>query len=1164
MTTFFNYCFDKRRFSNFLQWFFRQHGHQKVLHLLEKLKSVGFQSATQAGFSISIEDLQIPELKSTILFNTSTFQNQNLTPIENYQKIIELWNFTNETLKVQVIQSFEISDFFNPVYLMAFSGARGNISQVRQLVSMRGLMADPQGQIIDFPIRSNFREGLTLTEYLISCSGARKGIVDTALRTAASGYLTRRLVDVAHHVIISQIDCSSKKGFLLENLYDKKKKILSLEQRLVGRILAEKIVKIGDKNQEITKSMSKKICNSRNKVLIRSPLTCLSSKFICQLCYGWNLAEGQLVSIGEAVGILAAQSIGEPGTQLTMRTFHTGGVFTGTILDQTHSPCGGQILYPFFLNGLLIRTQQGQVAYLTKNSGTLKIQRNSHNKKLYSNIERFLNFNAGQLGSERKRNLFLTNLCLTITKSKKDYSAIFFIFQNSTILYVRQGEYIRKHQLLAEVPFLNTEAYLLEKEQAVLAPVSGEIYFDVVLFEKTRVDLSLSKIWILFGHLFPAQLKFTVFQKLDIIAGNYPINQIELFDTRAEREYNTKFQFKKINYYFRRKFGQKDWQFFFNEFEQNSNLNRKFIWTNTSSNSSYVYVSAQGFLKKKQNLSFVSTLDFSWNKFRKKISQTAFTFMHPLGAVKIENFLLSILNLLYLNKYQIFINWSKNWTRAHLNHQPKIIHWKDLPLQKYIFLINFINKKFDATLSLSEAAAERYSFGSACRNFSFSIESQSIGFHCFIRIPLYLSFAEAEINNKKIQLNKKFNLIKFFIENQFPPRDSATPRSVESISLASTSALKGSLQNNFQNLYLQQFKWNFLTCSASAIKIASKTLNKYFDIHYFLLKNFINFRNCHLRFIYLKPQSFCFQSIVEKRVERRESNSCHKLLSKNRFLNTRTPKSFQIIQKKYSRSKRIQTFVRFFKYFENSEVVDLRVAQKKMLLSTMSDFFCQTSPKISKLGALIQNGQTVAQIQDFCLYRKTTNYLLSNQSIFYSYFGKLISQNERICTVFYSQPKTGDIVQGIPKIEQILEVRSPVNSPKSVVNNIQRIYGGQGIYISDKHIEIIVRQMTSNALILDPGPTGLLCGEIVAIQWIERINADQAKASVSKKVLYEPIFMGMTRTCLEMSTFLSAASFQETTRVLSQAALKNQIDFVRGIKQNVILGNLIPIGTGVL
>ena len=407
---FLNHCFDKRRFQSFLYWFFKKShsGQWRLLNFLEKLKFLGFHSATQAGFSISIDDLKIPFPKSPILsaaenivFNADLHLiSGHLTTIERYQRIIEIWNRTSEKLKYQVLQSFQISDFLNPVYLMAFSGARGNISQIRQLVGMRGLMADPQGKIIDFPIRSNFREGLTLTEYLISCSGARKGIVDTALRTAASGYLTRRLVDVAHHVIISQIDCqqvlkpkgqgaltqtlvdfskTSQCGIWIEALYDQQKEILPLQQRLVGRILAETItfpeksLVIGLKDQEISQITSQKICKYRKKVLIRSPLTCQSSKFICQLCYGWNLSEGQLVSVGEAVGVLAAQSIGEPGTQLTMRTFHTGGVFTGRLIDQTYAPFFGTAYYNSFCNGLLIRTVHGRIAYLSKNNGILSI-----------------------------------------------------------------------------------------------------------------------------------------------------------------------------------------------------------------------------------------------------------------------------------------------------------------------------------------------------------------------------------------------------------------------------------------------------------------------------------------------------------------------------------------------------------------------------------------------------------------------------------------------------------------------------------------------------------------------------------------------------------------------------------------------------------------------
>ena len=1026
-TIFFNYCFDKRRFSNFLQWFFRKNGHQKLLHLLEKLKFFGFHSATEAGFSISIEDLKIPELKSTILFNSVT---TDLTPIENYQQILELWNHTNQTLTSQVIQSFQISDFLNPVYLMAFSGARGNISQIRQLVSMRGLMADPQGQIIDFPIRSNFREGLTLTEYLISCSGARKGIVDTALRTAASGYLTRRLVDVAHHVIISQIDCESNKGFLLESLYDQKKKILSLEQRLIGRILAETIVLNGlkiMKNQEVSKSLSMQICHAHNKVLIRSPLTCLSSKFICQLCYGWNLAEGQLVSIGEAVGILAAQSIGEPGTQLTMRTFHTGGVFTGTVMDQTYSPCPGYVSYPCFLNGLLIRTQQGQIAYFTKNSGTFKIQ-SLHNSN--PNHERFLFLNAGQLGLVRGKNPFLVHIFQSL-QIFDNFDSKHFVFPNSTILYLRQGEHIRKGQLLAEVPFFTNT---FEKEQEVLSPVSGEIFFEnLVLFEKTRFDskkFQFAEIWLLFGQPTPQFL----FKKLDLIAGYLPFKQIEL--PHILKNEKTVLYFKNISYYT------------FSELNTNFELNTKIF------------------------------------KIRKQLKQ--------------------------------------NGSRTPNQFQPKIVHWKDIPLQKYIFIIKCFPRTFGCTNTI-----------------------KTLGFYAFIRIPIW---SNSTSENRRISENSSENrrISKFFIDIQYPKLQ----------------------KNMFEKRSKKQkhiiFKWNFWSFTYGKSRISWKILNKYCETYDFLLMNFENFQNHNIRFLQNKPKKCVYQSSVSVLTYPKITDIKYK---KSKKTNSQT---FQIIQKNYFRSCKIQIFTRFFKYFQNSEILDLRVSQKQNLFSTLSDFVARFGNDSTKLGAVIpRSGQYIARIQsNKNLYRKATNYLLNNQSILYGHYGKCISQNERLCTVFYNQPKTGDIVQGIPKIEQILEVRKNIlfknvdetylpNLQKSVINNIQRIYGGQGIYISDKHIEIIVRQMTANALILEPGQTGLLCGEIVGLQWIERINS-----TLMNKVLYEPILMGMTQTCLEMSSFLSAASFQETTRVLSRAALQNQIDFIRGIKQNVILGNLIPIGTG--
>ncbi len=399
---FFNFTFDKGRLKNLVSWTLQHYGHYKTVELLEQLKKTGFEYATKAGISLGIDDLKIPPKKHVLLLSaeqltkvtTQQYQRGDITAVERFQRLIDTWHRTSEQLKQEVISHFEETDILNPVYMMAFSGARGNISQVRQLVGMRGLMSDPQGQIIDFPIQSNFREGLTLTEYIISSYGARKGIVDTALRTANAGYLTRRLVDVAQHVIISHYDCGTKKGIFLLDMKEGNKTIVSARTRIIGRVLARDIykpktnIKIFSRNQEITTDVAFEITKYTNKVFVRSALTCNTTKLICQLCYGWSLAQGNLVSVGEAVGVIAAQSIGEPGTQLTMRTFHTGGVFSGDVSDEIRAPYNGFVHYDNIIPGVLIRTLDGKIGFLTKSDGFLFF---SLNKKLdlSSDIKKF-------------------------------------------------------------------------------------------------------------------------------------------------------------------------------------------------------------------------------------------------------------------------------------------------------------------------------------------------------------------------------------------------------------------------------------------------------------------------------------------------------------------------------------------------------------------------------------------------------------------------------------------------------------------------------------------------------------------------------------------------------------------------------------------------------
>lgn len=466
---FWNQTFDKGRLKNFVLWFLKTHGEHKTIHLVEELKNIGFQYATKAGISLGIEDLKIPEKKYSLIMDAEQlsiatikqYKRGEITGVERFQRLIDTWHRTSEGLKQEVIDNFEATDILNPVYMMAFSGARGNISQVRQLVGMRGLMSDPQGQIIDFPIRSNFREGLTLTEYIISSYGARKGIVDTALRTANAGYLTRRLVDVAQHVIISSFDCGTKRGIFLTDMKEGNKIIYSLQNRLVGRVLARDVYnkqksQIAPRNVEISMDLAGNLAFNHPKIFVRSSLTCQTKKLVCQLCYGWSLAQGNLVPIGEAVGVVAAQSIGEPGTQLTMRTFHTGGVFSGDVSDQIRAPFNGIVEYDTAIAGTLIRTPEGKIAFLTKNEGSFIVHR-------------------------------LQNEQMNQPTETKRFKIPFY-----TLLFLKNGSITYEKEVIAQISSINRQKNATDQaELTIKSELSGQFYSKILDLKENKVGPKL-------------------------------------------------------------------------------------------------------------------------------------------------------------------------------------------------------------------------------------------------------------------------------------------------------------------------------------------------------------------------------------------------------------------------------------------------------------------------------------------------------------------------------------------------------------------------------------------------------------------------------------------------------------------------------------------------
>ncbi len=336
----------KKQLGKIIDKCIRTHGTSDTAEVLDKIKATGYKFSTKSAITVAVTDIQVPEKKKQILADAENevekimqkYRMGLLTNEERYQQVIKIWAAASGKVTDAMMENL---GEFNPIFMMADSGARGSTNQIRQLAAMRGLMADTQGRTVEIPIRANFREGLNVLEYFISSHGARKGLTDTALRTADSGYLTRRLVDVSQEVIVHEIDCGTTEGEWVTEITDGKESIEPLKDRIVGRTAMEDVLHpetgevIVSGGELITDVQADSIIKAGiTKVYIRSVLTCKSKTGVCAKCYGTNLATGELVNVGEAVGIIAAQSIGEPGTQLTMRTFHAGGVASGSDITQ--------------------------------------------------------------------------------------------------------------------------------------------------------------------------------------------------------------------------------------------------------------------------------------------------------------------------------------------------------------------------------------------------------------------------------------------------------------------------------------------------------------------------------------------------------------------------------------------------------------------------------------------------------------------------------------------------------------------------------------------------------------------------------------------------------------------------------------------------------------
>ena len=1380
--TYQNNLIGKKQLRQLLAWSFTNYDSMQACALADELKYLGFKYASQAGISISIEDLKIPFVKNLmlekanqdILNSEKIYLKGKITDVERFQKIIDTWSLTSESLKEQVIYYFKTYDPLNSVYIMAFSGARGNLSQVRQLVGMRGLMSDPSGEIMNLPIKKNFREGLTITDYLMSGYGARKGIVDTALKTANSGYLTRRLIDVGQDILIREKDCLTSHSFLLT--VNSAKSSQSIYDKLLGRILNKPIFDpntdeiLFQSNIQVTPKVIE-TCKKKNvnEFYIRSPLTCNLYRAICQKCYGWDLANENIVDIGEAIGILAGQSIGEPGTQLTMRTFHTGGIFTSEARQQIISPVDGILRFYKGLKTVILRTNRGEDVLITKNSGSIILIPNDKNDDLIQ-IE---------------------------------------VLRN-TILFPKNNQYVAKDTVLGEL--VNTNKQIKTEVKPILSDTCGEIFVPRL---KKKVNLLNNNklIWILSGQLYNSPRNSFINFYAD-----YKLNRHSyIFRTKILNHYGGSVEF--IN--------------------QTRNLYQRLIRINNSKYS-VVHSNLQQLTKKIKHKNYLLNLDNLKYLLKIYIKNSKFylqvTRNQQLGTLLTTKFSTLTGGILYYDHQNIRKCNQNNATLSYSNRTNFLTKYKSLISYRTIVWLGEEIHKVNCESNIllvehSDFISEGFELVPGLFSKTSGIviirQKNSIVQTISIKSGLVYEGKKFKRNSKKLYYpgevilsNIPVKTLSFCEHSVGKNTEQLLVRPVEIYEFAYSKPNEINLQNDLNrhsNIKLESnaiylYKPNQVIKGTKNLNLVSNVLS--FDSNHFstqkgtielftnsklqsidlkiherinlndyLLPNlrYKNLESCFLlqpnQFIdrytvlgYLEAKTVNSLEVVKFKIKNKESKQillisnedCFKVKKdqfpekklnnfiinstnahetgkiiiennhlftlqkgrpyffpncKNEDLMQKSTLQYKIISpnRLYSRFKTDRDI--FFNYYDmmklsvkktdiSSNLVNNLLTVKaefsKLFLKRNGKLYSSLIPQFTKKlsfnnsqsdlkyknivrpeslenpivgkidrtllmksSKMIQNDYTsdnnnsdyqltlikfVEQpfpksTKSIGVYSITEDYFEQDVNSVFCKNSAFIEDGETIGLLNLEKEITGDIVQGLPRIEEILEARKkniivkriPTSQKKGllvqktsldpnfefrklgtpiqenekvnphkllkvyfnyyglmksftcdktkeikynrliqnyegsyksfkkvqsfILNSVQAVYQSQGVTINDKHLEVIIKQMTTKVLITYEGNTPLLRREVIDlyhIQYINQIVQGQGKESAC----YVPLLLGITKAALNNPSFISAASFQETTRVLTKAAIEGRIDWLRGLKENIIIGHLIPAGTG--
>ena len=1249
-----NKIVDKHVLENVIAESFNIHGTERTAELADDLKALGFHYSTTAGISIAIDDLVIPPEKKQIIRDAEKeieksqklYQRGEINAVERYAKIIDTWSQATEEITRKITEDY---DKLNSVFMMAFSGARGNISQVRQLVGMRGLMADPSGKTIDLPIKSNFREGLNVTEYVISCYGARKGLVDTALRTADSGYLTRRLADVAQDVIITDEDCFTENFIVIKDIKDGENLIVKLHDRLAGRVTAEDVYYhqkddkldksdfrlIIAKNQLITPNLAKdiisqgitetalkKLKDEKKKlaslapgvtsIKIRSPLGCQNRFGVCQKCYGWSMTNKKMADIGEAVGIIAAQSIGEPGTQLTMRTFHTGGVFEAV----------------------------NRVRVKANATGTVKFD-----EKLYQESTEDFRTPYGDTVKVAKEDNFEVSI---VDKKGKDLKKI--TIPAGFLLSVKNGDVVKPNSMICE-QMKQTKASQKSVEKGyrdINSDMSGMVKFVGFKTEAkrdrqgliSRTSNTSGLIWVHSGNVYnlPSDCELLVENNQELKFGQ------SIARTATKTEYGGKVNIVGYD-------------------------NDQGTWESVNLVTAELDIPEPELVLDRKDIQLKFPETCPVNIFQLLVgegnrvdsgSSVAEAFVEKYvtpssGEVRFINIEGSDKNIITGPSSVLFLP-EENYQLGSAGN----------PLVEDSCMVN-AGDEIIPTIMVKESGFVSLENLDLSQNVTFYPGAYGV----------YFPLENSVINVTENQELKEGDTIGSLIDPE--TQDSQVIKTTQAgmvqfihseegmyVIIRKTLTYEITPVEQFYSLKTSHSSIDLTPVTKLMIRNGDKVkagtslikVNLIFRLSAPLtsLGGKIEFKNVKTDEDGNKVSGKLSISVIENLSTSHEASNYGLIGQKDLNVNS-------VLKVKDQEKVEAGTIVSYTDFIANNigKIEIFREpetdAKKLLIVNEENQIRFKKDPTVEVThGQYLYDGDKMNSdvtltesvyvediTKDEIICRRARPYLISMGASILVENGEMVQQGETLATLIYETVKTGDIIQGLPRVEELLEARKPketsvlceqdgtvrlvydsgeviaidvvnaegnantykvpINSRAAVsegekvvagerlvsgpinphdllavfnkfdakkgieqvqqflVNEVQLVYRSQGVKINDKHIEIIVRQMTKKHRIMDPGETTLLPGEIITTYQLDQINA---KAEAEGKMLpkAENVLLGITKASLNTESFISAASFQETTRVLTEAAIEGKKDWLRGLKENVIIGRLIPAGTG--